>query len=699
MMEPSEWPSAPIIGAENAKTAALTSVPDATPAAGSRGELLQEGTSHTRVKRYPRPSIDEIKKLEAEKLSEVDRIRQELSKSAKSRQQVRAIRERYQAELQSAKAAFQEAQQRWRELLDRKRAVQERLRESTSASGPKTSAPAVTRKYRSVAEVDARIAELEGAQAHSTLSLSDEKRLISELTYLRIHAREEARRAEIEHESRREQVEKLRLAREELEAQRRELDDALNKARTDLDRQRDQLDELRKRIDRQVEEVEAAAGPVNRESLQARMAALRQEIQSAWDSFRESDRQWKENERLWWEQERQARQERREAEAARRREQWKQRELARLREEPVDPYIEQKHSCDLVLRALQSMLPEDDAIQAEIRALLPSPSPTTVAHAISSANASSEAAAVDTEERKAHDAADQLRGNVASLAGFRPVGKVAADRDGVDELYARKPNKTRGMPSQRYASKHAVAQRTGPARRQTNALNFAAEVIFAFHKCGVQVPAAMAEVAACAAQAVAAKKAWQEKSQVFLENERSRRLARIQALENDLDIAEDDASATSSHPASTETSTDLGGVLKSPPVYSADTDPHSVVKGETLHREHAPVPKLVPSGSQTTPPDTNAEASDASVRKAFPADDDPGHAQVASTRQALNDDDFLALRTADGNVVTAPSGPVVQGVWASRASTSLIGYSKAAGGDPLQQVASSTSWPDALHTD
>lgn len=640
------------------------SVAQSNSAAGKAIDLPPESSGRLRVKRYPRPSIEEVKKLEAEKSAELEQIKRQLSLSAGARQQVRAIRERYQGELQAVKASLQKAQERWRELLERKRALQERFRESATAPGTKVTSGAPNRKYRSVAEVDARIAELEEAQAHSTLSLSEEKRIITELSYLRVHAREQAKQTEREEESRREQREIVRRKREDLESERRQLEEEINAARKELDRQREQLDHVHKTIEEQVEKARAVAAPVDREALQERFSKLRLEIQAAWDSYREADRQWKENERLWWEQERRARQERREAESARRREQWKQRELARLLEEPPDPFGEQKQACDLVLRALLPMLPADDAAYGEIQAALSGTNQN-----LSNRDMPAESVTNISSASNQKASSEVTPNGAKSLAGFRPVGKTAADQDGIDQLYSKKANRGRVSRTDRAQSRTAQGHGSGSGRRQANAMNFNAELIVAFHTCGVQVPVSIAEISGTAAQTLAAKKSWEKQSLTFLEDERKRRQARIQALENSSESFERD-----------EPGVDTDALMAT----EADADPFtrdqlmaasSLSGGPPVSAQKA---NLMPTFSAASR-DSNSNMAGADPRMSSSvgtgdtvfAIDSRGASNGDSTRQKLNDDDFLALRTANGHVVRGPSAPAVQGVWASRSAVAL----------------------------
>eukprot|EP00166_Cyanidium_caldarium_P004807 ctg_5333.g756 len=96
-------------------------------------------------------------------------------------------------------------------------------------------------KYRTVDEVDARIAALEEQQAHSTLTLAEEKRLIAELSHLRFTARKEAQVHEQGREAERARKDEAKRARDELEAERREMDRSIDETRRQADRKKEAL--------------------------------------------------------------------------------------------------------------------------------------------------------------------------------------------------------------------------------------------------------------------------------------------------------------------------------------------------------------------------------------------------------------------------------------------------------------------------
>ncbi|KAF6000391.1 hypothetical protein F1559_000557 [Cyanidiococcus yangmingshanensis] len=230
-------------------------------------------------------------------------------------------------------------------------------------------------------------------------------------------------------------------------------------------------------------------------------------------------------------------------------------------------------------------------------------------------------------------------------------------------------------------------------------MNFSAEQILAFHTCGVGVPAAPTEIEATAVQALATRKKLEQESLVFLEGERIRRQARIDALEKGLEQPDqnepefgsggDANSAAESSMRNMDQECEIAvespnavSPLHEPAEYQARTVAGKVV---ALERDSTPiVPNTLGVNHEGATENNTMEMAG------------------SSNRHALSDDDFLALRTADGHLVRTSNGPTVQGVWASRATISPVRNGAPEAQSMLASRAPGTSWskifPDQRHS-
>eukprot|EP00166_Cyanidium_caldarium_P004444 ctg_4681.g742 len=90
--------------------------------------LRPEDVPATRVKRYPRPSLEAVKQKEAALRAEMERVRARVEAASGTGRRVREIRAKYDAELRAAKTAFDECVGQVRTYIDAKRALQEQIR-------------------------------------------------------------------------------------------------------------------------------------------------------------------------------------------------------------------------------------------------------------------------------------------------------------------------------------------------------------------------------------------------------------------------------------------------------------------------------------------------------------------------------------------------------------------------------------------
>lgn len=337
-------------------------------------------------KRYPEPVRAELdrklEKLQQEIKDCVDRLKSHRD----IYDQISKVREEFTPRVDAAKNRLHELSNQSRMLIEKKKLLSEQIRNlrvidkppqgaasggSASSAGQEANTKdghAALRGCRTVQDVDDRIASLESQQMSSSLTLQEEKKIVSQINFLSSKGRDITRNMERQQKEEKEAKDSRIAERKTLEEKRKVLEVEIDAARKAADDQKELFEKLLSDRAEKIRVISASGKDFDRDAEKKRIEEIREEIRRARDAYFKDHDEWFLNELIVVEQAKIARQKRYEAiraEKVARRKAWEEEQA----QYPVaDPYQAEKDMCSsllLLLRGLMGVAPIDTTVKAD----------------------------------------------------------------------------------------------------------------------------------------------------------------------------------------------------------------------------------------------------------------------------------------------------------------------------------------------
>eukprot|EP00183_Erythrolobus_madagascarensis_P007142 CAMPEP_0185846092 /NCGR_PEP_ID=MMETSP1354-20130828/1845_1 /TAXON_ID=708628 /ORGANISM="Erythrolobus madagascarensis, Strain CCMP3276" /LENGTH=670 /DNA_ID=CAMNT_0028546175 /DNA_START=415 /DNA_END=2427 /DNA_ORIENTATION=- len=328
----------------------------------------QEDLLKQKLKRTPEPSKQELAtKVDAKKaeiqacFDQIKQGRDAMDKRAKiagvSKEEFAVAKRELDEVLAQLRALFETKKNLTAQIKELREAGGRRGDAGGSATGGSASEQALMRKIKNSEDLEARIQELEERQSSQSMSISEEKRLIQDLAFLKHKGR--AIIAEEEKSRKQNETEKeIRFKqRDELEAERKALDAQIDELQPKVDAERAKVDKVREKQNEIMESVSKEVDSVDREALKKKIADLREEIKVMYDVHHAAYNEWKANEKLIRDQQYLIKRIKFEQTKAEKEARRLEREAELAKYPPPDPYEAEKGMCDNLSNYLRAFLP------------------------------------------------------------------------------------------------------------------------------------------------------------------------------------------------------------------------------------------------------------------------------------------------------------------------------------------------------
>ncbi|CAN8064124.1 unnamed protein product [Agarophyton chilense] len=332
---------------------------------------LPDPIPDTPVKRYPEPNRAELQKQIDLIDTELQACFDRLNSTRAFNDQRQKIRESGKPTFDAARKAISELNEECRELFEKRKVITNKLKEVRDALSSRNSASSAVevpgvgkdgnealKNIRTVEELDERIHDLQYRMETMSLSIAEEKKIVSQIAFLSHKGRDFIRgRAELIKNEK--NAKEARIAtRKELEEARKVQDTAIDAAKAKLEEQKKVLNDFRTDEDAKIKELQESVPQIDRTAERKKISELKAQIKKMREDFEDERDQWYLNERIHYEQQKIAKRKRYEdiqAEREARRKAW---EAEQAQYPEPHPYQIEKDMCSGLIVYLQTLLGE-----------------------------------------------------------------------------------------------------------------------------------------------------------------------------------------------------------------------------------------------------------------------------------------------------------------------------------------------------
>jgi len=234
----------------------------------------------------------------------------------------------------------------------------------TFSLGNSHSEQALLRGVKSVADLDAKIKALEEKQSNQTLKITEEKKIIQDLAFLKHKGRALVSESDNQRKNQVAEKESRQKMREELEAARKQQDVSIDALQVVVNEKRAVVDAIRAKQNAELDLISKDMKVVDRDQQRKVITDCKAEINRLYEEYSKARDEWYANERLARDQQKLAQKVKaakiKAEKDARRAE--REAELAKL--PPPDPYEVEKGMCDNLTAYLTALLPMSDQAAA-----------------------------------------------------------------------------------------------------------------------------------------------------------------------------------------------------------------------------------------------------------------------------------------------------------------------------------------------
>lgn len=345
------------------------------------------------VKRYPEPSRVELQARIEERDAIVKGCFDKLSLTRGFYDKRTEIRQAGKDELDAARRKMNKKNDECRELFEQRKTLSngiKALREADIAarSGSSSRAgkeEAALRGLKTVQEVDDRIAQLEYEQHTLSLTMQQEKKLVSEISWLKHTGRDMIKIKDNQYKeeaaAKKGRVEK----RQTLEAERKALDTKIDAAKAELNVFKKEVDGIRGKQDEEIKKLEEKTSDIDRDAIRKTIDKEKAGIRKMREDFQVELDKWYLNERIHYEQLKIAKKKKWEAQKAEREARQKAWEEEQAQYPEPDPYQKEKDMCAGLTAYLKTLLGESVEKTATTSLLSKDGAPTLKANDVANA--------------------------------------------------------------------------------------------------------------------------------------------------------------------------------------------------------------------------------------------------------------------------------------------------------------------------
>lgn len=325
------------------------------------------------VKRYPAPSKDELNKKIAEEDAKIKECFDRLNLGKSYYEKSRKIRDDSKPAFDAARKQVIALNDECRNLFEERKSLSARIKElrdadiaarSNTSAGPIEVAGAgkdgndAIKNVRSMDELEARIDELKYRHETESMSITEEKRIVAQISFLTHKGRDFIRDRDEQLKNEQVAKEARGSSRRELEEARNALDARIDEAKSKLDAQKKLADQIRNKQDDELKKLRDEMPDINRDEERKKITDMKANIRNMRDEYQNAMDQHHLNERIYLEQIRIAKKKKRDAinaERQARREAW---EAEQAQYPEPHPYQNEKDMCAGLTVYLQTLLGE-----------------------------------------------------------------------------------------------------------------------------------------------------------------------------------------------------------------------------------------------------------------------------------------------------------------------------------------------------
>ena len=325
------------------------------------------------VKRYPEPKKADLQARVNEEDAKLQACFDRLNSTRAFYDERQKIREQGRPAIDAALKTLTGLNDQCRVLFEERKVITTKLKQirdadmnarvnasssSNELAGAGKDGNEALKNIRTIEELEAKIAELKHTQAHSSLPLPEEKKLVMKISFLTNKGRKFIQDRDSSIKKEKAEREARIVSRKELEETRKGLDTRIDAIKAKIETQKKVTDGIRREQDEKIKALQSTTSEINRDEEKKKIGEIKAIIKKMRDDFQDELDKWYLNERIHYEQVKIARKKKQEAVQAERDARRKKWEEEQAQYPEPHPYQAEKDMCSGLIVYMQTLLGE-----------------------------------------------------------------------------------------------------------------------------------------------------------------------------------------------------------------------------------------------------------------------------------------------------------------------------------------------------